>query len=98
MNAYLVLITYQAKPGCKEKFVAAVTETGILEKIRQEDGCIQYGYFYPADRENVILLIEEWKSEDHQKVHMTQLHMADLMKLKAEYILDTKAEFLHIQG
>ena len=38
MNAYLVLITYQAKPGCKEKFVAAVTEAGILEKIRQEDG------------------------------------------------------------
>ena len=97
MNGYLVLITYLAKPGCKETFVAAVTEAGILEKIRQEDGCIQYGYFYPVDREDTILLIEEWKSEEHQKVHMTQPHMAELMKLKAEYILDTKAEFLYIQ-
>ena len=97
MNTYLVLITYAAKPGCKEKFVAAVTEAGILDKIRQEDGCIRYGYFYPVDREDTILLMEEWQSEAHQQVHMTQSHMADLMKLKAEYILDTKAEFLHVQ-
>lgn len=97
MESYLVLITYQAKPGCRSRFVDAVKEAGILEAIRQETGCKRYEYFYPAEQVDAILLVEEWESEYHQKVHMTQPHMADLMRLKAEYILNTTAETLHVQ-
>ena len=34
----------------------------------------------------MVLLIEKWKSEEHQRVHMTQPHMARLKELKAQYI------------
>ncbi len=97
MNTYLMQITYQTKPGCKNLFVDAVTKAGILDAIRQENGCRGYRYFYPADQEDTILLMEEWESEAHQQVHMTQPHMAELMQIKAEYILNTKAEALYIQ-
>lgn len=97
MESYLVLITYQAKPNCKSQFVDAVKKAGILEAIRQENGCRRYEYFYPADQADTILLIEEWESEAHQQVHMTQPHMEYLMQLKAEYILNTTAETLHVE-
>lgn len=96
MAAYLVLITYQAKPGCREKFVDAVTEGGILAAIRSEDGCRRYQYFYPAGQADTILLIEEWESKAHQDVHMTQPHMTELMRLKGAYILETKMESFYL--
>ena len=96
MPRYMIMITYLAKPGCKQAFVDAVTEAGILSLIRQEDGCRQYQYYYPADQEDIILLVEEWESIQHQQVHMTQPHMAELMRLKAEYILETKLNPLQI--
>lgn len=96
MAAYLVLITYQAKPGCREKFVDAVTNGGILTAIRKEDGCRRYQYFYSAEQQDAILLIEEWKSKAHQDLHMTQPHMAELMRLKGEYILETTIEHFDI--
>lgn len=97
MNVYMVLITYRTKHDCKEKFVDAVTKSGILEAIRKENGCRRYEYFYPVDQKDTILLMEEWESEAHQQVHMTQPHMAELMRFKAEYVLNTAAEALHIE-
>lgn len=96
MAAYLVLITYKAKPGCREKFVDAVTSSGILAAIRSEEGCRRYQYFYPAEQEDTILLIEEWESKAHQDVHMTQPHMTELMRLKDENILQTRIESFDI--
>ena len=96
MPGYMIMITYLAKPGCKQAFVDAVTEAGILSLIRQEDGCRHYQYYYPADQEDIILLVEEWESIQHQQVHMTQPHMAELMRLNAEYILETKLNPLQI--
>jgi quinol monooxygenase YgiN len=90
MSEYLVLITYRMKPGCKERFVDAVTDAGILKAIRAENGCRGYCYFYPAEQADTILLMEEWESKAHQEIHMTQPHMAELMRLKAEYVLETE--------
>ena len=90
MAGYLVLITYHTKPGCKERFVNAVTSAGLLNAIRAENGCRGYRYFYPAEQADAILLMEEWESKRHQEIHMTQPHMKELMQLKAEYVLETE--------
>ena len=70
---------------------------GILTAIRAEAGCIRYDYYFSAQEENVVLLIEQWETEEHQRVHMQQPHMARLRELKAQYIDATtmgKAELL----
>ena len=57
--------------------------------VRAEDGCIHYDYYFSAKDENVVFLFEEWTSEHHQQVHLTQPHIAQLKQIKEKYILDT---------
>ena len=64
-------------------------EKGILTAIRQEPGCLAYDYYFSAQDENELLLIERWQSAEHQRVHMQQPHMTRLRELKAQYIDDT---------
>ena len=42
MEELMLYVRYQAKPGCREKFVRQLVEEGILTLIRQEDGCLAY--------------------------------------------------------
>ena len=71
MEEQLILyVRYTAKPGCRESFVRDIVEAGILTQIRQEDGCLAYDYYFSAQDENEVLLIERWESAAHQRVHM----------------------------
>ena len=71
-------VRYTAKDGCREAFVREIVEAGILTLIRQEPGCLAYDYYFSAQDENVVLLIEQWESAAHQRVHMEQPHMTRL--------------------
>ena len=79
-------VTYTAKSGCREQFVRRIVTEGILTEIRNEAGCLAYDYYFSAQDENVVLLVERWESEAHQRVHMTQPHMAALRQIKEECI------------
>ena len=83
-------VTYTAKPGCREQFVRKIVPQGFLTAIRNEEGCLAYDYYFSAQDENMVLLIERWESEAHQRVHMQQPHMADLRKIKEKYIETTR--------
>lgn len=82
-------VKYTAHEGCREKFLREIVEQGILTDIRNEAGCLRYDYYLSAQEENVILLIEQWESEAHQRVHMQQPHMKPLMEIKDKYIAET---------
>ena len=82
-------VKYTAKPGCRESYVRSIVEEGILTAIRAEEGCLCYDYYFSAQDENVVLLIEQWESEAHQRVHMQQPHMTRLRELKVRYIDST---------
>lgn len=84
-----IYVKYTAKDGCREKFLREIVEQGILTAIRNEEGCLMYDYYLSAQDENVILLIEQWESEAHQRVHMQQSHMKPLMALKEKYVAET---------
>ena len=90
MEELILYVKYQAKPGCRETFVRQIVEKGILTAIRQEPGCLAYDYYFSAQDENELLLIERWQSAGHQRVHMQQPHMTRLRELKAQYIDGTE--------
>ena len=81
-----LLVTYTAKPGCREQFVREVVTQGILTAVHAEEGCLMYEYFFSAERENVILLKERWESEAHLRAHLAQPHMAALGTIKQQYV------------
>ena len=81
-----LLVTYTAKPGCREQFVREVVKQGVLTAVHAEEGCLQYEYFFSAEREDVVLLKERWQSEAHLRAHLAQPHMATLGSIKKQYV------------
>ena len=90
MEELKLYVVYHAKPGGREMFVRTLVEQGVLTAIRNEPGCLAYDYYFSAQDENELLLIERWESAAHQRVHMEQPHMARLREIKEKYIADTK--------
>ena len=52
-------------------------------------GLPAYDYYFSAQDENELLLIERWQSAEHQRVHMQQPHMQQLRAIKEQYVDST---------
>lgn len=83
-------VNYLAKPGRREEFLRRVVEEGILTAIRREEGCLRYDYYLSCQNEDEILLLEQWDTDEHQRIHMEQEHMKRLRAIKDECIAETK--------
>ena len=91
-----LLVTFRCFPGKRESFVERVRAEGVLEAVRNEDGCHRYDYFFSEEDKDLILLVEAWETAEHQKVHIDQPHMDLLRSFKGEYIADTKIEVYNL--
>lgn len=85
----LLHVTYTMKPGQKENYLAAIAEAGIDKASREEVGNICYDYFYAAQKEDTILLIEQWDNEDVLELHKTMPHFKQLAAIKDQYVEQT---------
>lgn len=83
-------VNYFAKPGRREEFLRCIVEGGILAAIRAEEGCLRYDYYLSCQNEDEILLLEEWDTAEHQRIHMEQEHMKRLRVIKDDCIADTQ--------
>jgi quinol monooxygenase YgiN len=86
---YTIYVKFQCLPNKREAFLEKVKETGVLEAIRNENGCIKYDYYLSEKDPCELLLIEQWETKDHQQVHLDQPHMDVLRGFKGDYIIDT---------
>ena len=86
---YTIYVKFDCFPQNREAFIQKVKDTGILEAIRAEDGCIRYDYYLSEKDPNELLLIEQWETKSHQQVHIQQPHMAKLRELKGDFIFNT---------
>ena len=86
---YTIYVKFECLPQKREAFIQKMKDTGILDAIRAEDGCIKYDYYLSEKNANELLLIEQWETKQHQQIHITQPHMAQLREFKGDYITDT---------
>ena len=86
---YTIYVKFDCLPQKREAFIQKVKETGILDAIRAEDGCIRYDYYLSEKDEKELLLIEQWESKQHQQIHIAQPHMAQLRGFKDDFITKT---------
>lgn len=86
---YTIYVKFECLQNKREAFIEKMKETGILDSIRAEDGCIKYDYYLSEKDANEILLVEQWESKKHQQIHMTQPHMAQMQEFKDDYIAKT---------
>ena len=92
MKHLLILVTYKLKSGMRDAFLKTMSESGILEEVLKEDGIVRYHYYLGESNPDIILLVEEWLTAEHQKKHLETPHMARFQPIKAEYILETIVE------
>ena len=86
----LIQVTYTMRPGQREAFVRKIRETGILDAIRGEEGCLGYSYYLPEEEDGTLLLVEKWTEAQAQKAHLETPHMKQMAAFKPEYVADTK--------
>lgn len=86
---YTIYVKFDCLPEKREAFIQKVRETGILDAIRGEDGCIRYDYYLSEKDPDELLLIEQWETKQHQQTHIAQPHMVRLRSFKDDYITKT---------
>ena len=85
----LFQVTYTMLPGQRDAFLQMMRESGILDQIRREEGCLDYRYYLPEEEDGTLLLVERWTGTEDQKAHMATSHMARLGQVKAQYVAET---------
>ena len=90
MKSFTILVLYTAKnEGDREMFVKELTDKGVLDAIRNEDGCLAYEYYCSYEDARVLALYEKWESPEHLVPHRTQPHFLLLQEIKAKYVEHT---------
>lgn len=87
--SYGLNVLYTLKPGMRAAYLADIAAKGIQTAVRAEDGCLRYDYFLSVEKEDQLLLVEQWADRAAQQQHMTQPHMETLKQMKPLYVLDT---------
>ena len=86
---YTIYVKFECFQDKREAFIQKMKDTGILDSIRAENGCIRYDYYLSERDVNELLLVEQWESKEHQQIHITQSHMAQMREFKNDYIAKT---------
>ena len=84
-----VEVHYYVRPGMRQAFYDALSESGIPAASRAEAGNVQYDYYFSPEQEDELLLLELWQDAEAVRLHGETPHFKALGELKAEYVTDT---------
>lgn len=90
--AITINIYYQGKNGNARKFAEEMTASGIVGKIRSEEGNLRYEYFFPMEEPETVLLIDSWENQESIDNHHQSTMMNQIMELREKYDLHMKVE------
>ncbi|MCA9267396.1 MAG: antibiotic biosynthesis monooxygenase, partial [Planctomycetales bacterium] len=77
-----VIAAITVQPGRRDDFLAEFHK--IVADVRAEEGCLDYGPTVdfptnipaqPAERPDVVTVVEKWESLDHLEAHLIAPHM-----------------------
>ena len=86
----VINIYYRGENGMAKLFAKEMTERGIADKVRREDGNLGYEYFFPMDDEETVLLIDKWVNQEALDKHHKSEMMKEIAKLRDKYHLHMK--------
>lgn len=82
-----VNIYYSGSHGAARNFAGEMTAGGTVAAIRQEEGNLQYEYFFPMEDEETVLLIDSWADQAALDRHHHTPMMQTIMALREKYDL-----------
>lgn len=87
-----VNIYYKGTKSNLNKFIEEMTSRGIVDKIRAQEGNLKYEYYMPIGKQDQILLIDQWISQQALDEHHSSPMMNDIIELRNKYSLDMEVE------
>ncbi len=90
--ALTVNIYYTGTNGNAKKFAEEMQSSGIVDKIRAEQGNLRYEYFLPMDDPETVLLIDAWESQDALDFHHKSPMMKEIAALREKYRLKMRVQ------
>lgn len=95
----IINIYYTGKNGSARKFAEEMISSGIVNKVRAEEGNERYEYFFPMDDKETIMLIDKWKNQEALDIHHKSEMMKEIAELRNKYELKMRVEkFTEYQG
>lgn len=90
--SFTVNIYYTGKNGSAKEFAREMTESGLVNKIRAEEGNERYEYFFPLDDPETVLLIDRWRDQQTLDAHHKSEMMEEIAALRKKYALRMRVE------
>ena len=88
----IINIYYTGENGNARKFANEMISSGIVDRIRKEEGNLKYEYFFPVDEPETILLIDKWVNEEALNIHHKSPMMKEIAELRDKYHLKMRVE------
>ena len=85
-------IYYTGKNGNAKKFAQEMVASGLVDRIRAEEGNEKYEYFFPMDDDETVMLIDRWKNQEALDFHHKSEMMKEIAKLRNKYELKMRVE------
>lgn len=88
----MIHLYYHGEKDHARQFVHEMVTSGLVEKIRSEEGNEQYDYFFPMEDEQSVLLVDCWKDQEALDRHHRSDMMNEIAKLRKKYKLSMRVE------
>lgn len=85
-------IYYTGQNGSAKKFAEEMMSSGLVDKIRAEEGNEKYEYFFPMEDEETVMLMDRWKNQEALDIHHKSEMMKEIANLRNKYGLKMRAE------
>ena len=88
----IVNLYYTGTDGNARKFAEEMVSSGLVDKIRAEEGNERYEYFFPMDDPETVLLIDRWRDQKALDFHHKSPMMQEIARLREKYRLRLRVE------
>lgn len=90
--ALTINLYYTGKNGAARAFAREMLDSGLVQKIRAEEGNLRYAYFFPMDDPETVLLIDAWRNQAALDAHHKSPMMVEIAHLREKYGLHLRVE------
>ncbi len=87
-----VNLYYTGTNGNARKFAEEMTQRGIVDAVRAEEGNERYEYFFPMEDPETVLLIDRWRDQAALDAHHKSEIMPKIAQLREQYKLRLRVE------
>lgn len=87
-----IRIYYTGKEGKAKEFAKEMIASKVVDRIRSEEGNLEYSYFIPLGSKDTVMLIDSWENQEAIDKHHNSPMMAEIIRLRKKYDLTMKVE------